>query len=44
MTREIPLEYRKSFLAFAEQDLLDRWDWYRDRFLSGPAGPVQRRR
>jgi hypothetical protein len=24
-----------SFLAFAEQDLKDRWEWYRDRWMRG---------
>ena len=23
----------KTFLQYAEQDLKDRWDWYRERFL-----------
>lgn len=30
----IPLADRSSFLAFAEQDLVDRWEWYRERFLA----------
>jgi len=28
----LPLPDRESFLAYAEQDLDDRWEWYLDRF------------
>ena len=27
-----------AFMAFAEQDLKDRWEWYRDQFLRGGKG------
>jgi hypothetical protein len=38
----IDLPDLSAFLAFAEQDLRDRWEWYRERFLRGPRGKRQR--
>jgi hypothetical protein len=38
--KPLPLPDRESFLAYAEQDLDDRWEWYLDRFLT----QVRRRR
>jgi len=30
----IELPGLEAFLTFAEQDLLDRWEWYKDRFTA----------
>ena len=32
--KALPLSDRESFLAYAEQDLDDRWEWYLDRFVA----------
>ncbi len=31
----IPIQNLKDALTYAEQDIKDRWEWYRDRFKKG---------
>ncbi|MDD5435295.1 MAG: hypothetical protein PH343_07685 [Nitrospira sp.] len=31
----IPIENLKDALTYAEQDLKDRWEWYKEKFKRG---------
>ncbi|MBM4141315.1 MAG: hypothetical protein FJ242_07525 [Nitrospira sp.] len=31
----IPIENLKDALTYAEQDIKDRWEWYKDKFKKG---------
>lgn len=35
ITKVIPIENLKDALTYAEQDLKDRWEWYKEKFKRG---------